>query len=286
MRYQISHTTAYSYSQAIFLGSHTLRLRPRSDALQTLKQFSVTIDPTPEIVSDQIDLLGNVCTEISFLNASLTALKIQTHAEVETHCTNPFNYLLEPWATTLPIDYPNSILVGLTPYLQQPLTAPIAATVSDLAQKLVHEAEGNLSHFLTLLNQRIYDRCAYVVREQGAPLPASVTWQNQQGTCRDFAVLFMEVCRSVGVAARFVSGYQEGDPEQANHDLHAWIEVYIPGGGWRGFDPTHGLAVTDRHIALAVGAYPKQAAPVTGSIREGQLVKSTLETQISVKQLD
>ncbi|MEL6384711.1 MAG: transglutaminase family protein [Cyanobacteria bacterium J06626_18] len=286
MRYQISHTTCYSYSQAVFLGSHTLRLRPRSDTLQTLKQFSLTVAPVPEITSDQIDLLGNSCTEVNFLNTPLSDLKIQTHAEVETHCANPFNYLLEPWATTLPIDYPNSVLVGLTPYLHQSLIAPIAASVTDFAQQLVYEVDGNLSHFLTLLNQRIYDRCAYVVREQGAPLPASVTWQKQQGTCRDFAVLFAEVCRSVGVAARFISGYQEGDPEQRNHDLHAWAEVYIPGGGWRGFDPTHGLAVTDRHVALAVGAYPKQAAPVTGSLREGQLVKSALKTQISVKQLD
>ena len=286
MRYQISHTTCYGYSQAVFLGRHTLRLRPRSNPFQTLKQFSITIDPKPELMSGQIDWLGNTCTEVSFLNTSLGELNIQTQAEVETHCTNPFNYLSEPWATTLPIDYPNSVLIGLTPYLQQPLTAPIAASVTELAQQLVHEVDSNLSHFLTLLNQRIYDRCAYVIRERGAPLPASVTWQKQQGTCRDFAVLFMEVCRSVGVAARFISGYQEGDPEQENHDLHAWAEVYIPGGGWRGFDPTHGLAVTDRHIALAVGAQPQQAAPVTGSIREGQLIKSTLKTQISVKQLD
>lgn len=286
MRYRILHTTHYSYSEAVFLGSHILRLRPRSDGFQTLRQFALDIEPTPELMSDQLDMLGNVCVGLNFFNQPLTHLKIQTQSEVETHATNPFNYVLEPWATTLPLDYPSSALMGLAPYLHQPITAPVASSVADWAQQLLYEVDQNLSQFLTTLTQCIYNRCNYVVRETGAPLPASVTWQQKQGTCRDFAVLFMEVCRSVGIAARFVSGYQEGDPDQLNHDLHAWVEAYIPGGGWRGFDPTHGLAVANRHIALAVGIHPTQAAPVTGSIREGQIVQSTLTTQISVKQLD
>lgn len=286
MRYQISHTTSYSYSQAVFLGSHTLRLRPRSDSYQTLQKFAIDVEPIPELISDQIDFLGNGATEIRFFNTPLSHLKIQTHSEVTTHCTNPFNYLLEPWATTLPIDYPTSVLTALKPYLHQPLTGAIAVDVTDLAQQLIHEVDGDVIRFLTTLTQRIYEHCTYVVREKGNPLPASITWQKKQGTCRDFAVLFLAACRAVGVAARFVSGYQEGDPQQAKHDLHAWAEAYIPGGGWRGFDPTHGLAVTDRHIALAVGAAPAQAAPVTGSLREGQLIRSTLTTQITVKKLD
>ena len=285
MRYRIVHTTHYSYRQPVFLGSHLLRLHPRSDGHQTLQRFSIDVDPTPELISDQLDVLGNVCTGLSFFNQTLPHLRIQTQSEVETHATNPFNYLLEPWATTLPIDYPNSVLAGLTPYLHQSIATPVGASVTELAQRLLSEVDYDLSQFLTALTQCIYNHCTYVIRETGAPLPASITWQKKQGTCRDFAVLFMEVCRSVGVAARFVSGYQEGDPEQLNHDLHAWVEVYMPGGGWRGFDPTHGLAVADRHVALAVGIDPKQAAPVTGSIREGQRVESTLTTQISVKPL-
>lgn len=287
MRYQISHTTLYRFSQAISLGSHTLRLRPRSDSHQTLHQFSIDIDPTPELVSDQIDLLGGSCCGVWFPNQRTPYLQIQTYSEVSTHCKNPFGYLIAPWATTLPIDYPNSVLVGLAPYLHKPLAESIAANVTDLAQQILHEVDRNLSRFLTALTQHIYDRCTYVIRETGAPLPSGVTLHQKQGTCRDFAVLFMDVCRAVGIAARFVSGYQEGDPDQTDHDLHAWVEVYVPGGGWRGFDPTHGLAVSDRHIVLSVGADPKQAAPVTGTIREGQRVQSTtLTSQISVKRLD
>ena len=286
MRYQISHTTHYTYSQAVFLGGHILRLRPRSDSHQTLRKFTIEISPTPDIASEQIDLLGGDCLGVWFPNKKTSCLKIQTRSEVETHCTLPFNYLIEPWATTLPLDYPTSVLTGLMPYLHRPLPETIAAAVADLAQQILYEVDYNLSFFLTTLNQHIYDRCTYVVREQGAPLPSGITWQQKQGTCRDFVVLFMDACRAVGVAARFVSGYQEGDPDQASHDLHAWVEAYVPGGGWRGFDPTHGLAVADRHIALAIGADPKQAAPVTGSLRGGQPAQSTLTTQISVKKLD
>ena len=87
------------------------------------------------------------------------------------------------------------------------------------------------------------------------------------GACRDLTVLFMECCRSLGLAARFVSGYQEGDKGTDRRYMHAWAEVYLPGGGWRGFDPTHGIAVTDRHVAVASGPTPATAAPISGTFR-------------------
>ena len=92
----------------------------------------------------------------------------------------------------------------------------------------------------------------------------------------------MAVCRAVGLAARFVSGYQEGDLAQASHDLHAWAEVYVPGGGWRGFDPTLGLAVSDRHVAISAAVDPQQAAPVSGTLQPAQQVETNLETQIKL----
>ena len=98
-------------------------------------------------------------------------------------------------------------------------------------------------------------------------MTAADTLRCGTGSCRDLTVLFMEVCRSQGLAARFVSGYQAGDPGQQDRELHAWPEVYLPGGGWRGFDPTLGLAVTDQHIAVACSWHPAGAAPVVGTIR-------------------
>lgn len=95
----------------------------------------------------------------------------------------------------------------------------------------------------------------------------------------------MDACRAVGLGARFVSGYQEGDPEQERRDLHAWAEVYLPGGGWRGYDPTHGLAVADRHVALAAGMRPALAAPITGTFR-GTGASSRMQTDIKINVSD
>lgn len=186
-------------------------------------------------------------------------------SRVETCLDNPFNYLLESWATTLPFDYPSSLLRQLKPYLQ-PYGLVVDTSVLELAQDLIQATHGNTLNFLSTLNQRIYEDCKYLTREHGAAWQPGVTWRRKQGSCRDYTVLFMEVCRAVGLAVRFVSGYQEGDPDLQERDLHAWAEVYLPGGGWRGYDPTLGLAVSDRHMALAASAIPDYTTPVLGSI--------------------
>ena len=94
--------------------------------------------------------------------------------------------------------------------------------------------------------------------------------EQRQGACRDFAVLFIDACRCVGLAARFVSGYQDAYRSMGKRDLHAWAEVYLPGAGWRGYDPTRGLAVADHHVAVAAAADPQNAAPVTATYRGRQ----------------
>ena len=155
----------------------------------------------------------------------------------------------------------------------------------ELAQEIAIATQGNTLNFLFTLNQRIYQDCEYTIRHVGEPFPAGVTWRNKIGSCRDYAVLFMEVCRAVGIAARFVSGYQEGDEEQQSRDLHAWVEVYLPGAGWRGYDPTLGLVVSDCHIPLAASAIPKYAAAVEGTVTPvemGAKVTSELQAQISL----
>ena len=285
MRYRILHTTHYTYSQAVYLKHHLLRLRPRCDGTQRLHQFQLDVDPAPQMQADELDSEGNSAFAVWFPNTATTHLTIKAVSEVETCRPNPFNYLSPSWGMRLPVDYPLSTAVALAPYQQSSLTGAIAPNVVALAQQILHEVHYNLSYFLTTLTQHIYDECSYGIRPTGDPMPAGVTWELKQGSCRDFAVLFMEACRAVGLAARFVSGYQEGDPDCPTHDLHAWAEVYVPGGGWRGFDPTHGLPVSDRHIPLAAAAHPRQAAPVSGALREGTPAQSTLTSTITVEHL-
>lgn len=284
MLYQIDHQTTYNFSQPVLLKPHILRLRPHCNSGQKLGYFAFSVQPQPQGISEFIDLDGNNLIKLWFTEPT-KQLKIQVSSQVETYCTNPFNYLLEPWATTLPFDYPASLASQLKLYLQSYSFVPDPVAL-ELAQKIAFETNNNTIDFLFALNQLIYQNCQYITRDTGESLPAGVTWRKKQGSCRDFVVLFMEVCRAIGLAARFVSGYQEGDPDQDSRDLHAWVEVYLPGGGWRGYDPTLGLAVSDRHVSLAASAIPSYAAPIVGSISPvaiGQNVTSQLHAQIHIK---
>ena len=285
MHYRIFHTTTYTYQQPVALDPHVIRLRPRCDGCQTLRAFSLQIEPEPTGLYQLIDLEGNSLSRIWF-REPVAQLQVKVTSEVETHSTNPFKFLLEPGATKLPIDYPASLLGNLQPYFQNyGLPAVVDSGVALLAAEVHQAIAGDTVSFLTELNQRIHQTCEYNIRDTGNPLPAGLTWQQKRGSCRDLAVLFMAACRTVNLATRFVSGYQEGDPDQQERDLHAWAEVYLPGAGWRGYDPTNGVAVSDRHIALVAGALPAQAAPISGKFR-GSGVESEIQYQVSIQILD
>ncbi|MBD2464107.1 transglutaminase family protein [Oscillatoria sp. FACHB-1407] len=287
MRYSIVHTTTYTYDRPVSLLPHVVRLRPRCDVTQSLRHFSVEVKPDPLQITENVDLDGNSILKIWFAPELETDhLAIALTSDVETHRDNPFIYLLEPWATQLPFDYPTSLAQQLQPYLtgQLALGQAIDPIALQLAQEIHHQTGGNVISFLSELNQRIYQTCEYTIRETGEPLSPGITWSQKVGSCRDVTVLFMEVCRAIGLAARFVSGYQEGDSDTTEFHLHAWAEVYLPGAGWRGYDPTHGLAVSDRHIALAASAIPSYAAPVTGAVRGS--VRSELSYHLTLKRLD
>lgn len=289
MLYQICHQTTYSYSQPVLLKPHTLNLRPQSNSWQQLRSCTVQVLPSPESRSDYTDLDGNSPIKVWFTQPTPT-LGVQVTSVVETLQPNPFLFLLESWATTLPFDYPHSLQSRLASYLQ-PLTPSVHPAVVELAHTLLHKVDNKPLGFLNTLNQHINQSCGYIHRTTGRPWSAGMTWTQKQGSCRDLCVLFMEVCRQVGLATRFVSGYQEGDPETPN-DLHAWVEVYLPGAGWRGYDPTLGFLVSDRHITLTASALPQDAAPIVGTFTPINPVESrtspptsTLETQILLQQL-
>ncbi|MEC4982674.1 MAG: transglutaminase family protein [Oscillatoria sp. PMC 1068.18] len=286
MRYKISHQTIYQYNQLILLKPHVLRLRPRCDVGQKLHNFALKIEPKITRKSEITDLDGNSIIKVWFEEAT-EKLEIKMTAEVETFRSNPFDFLLESWAMKLPIDYPSSWRSQLQPY-QQSYGMGGDGAIAELAQDLYQQVEGDTVAFLTTLNHCLNESCEYIIRQTGDAYPAGVTWRKKKGSCRDLAVLFIEVCRAVGLAARFVSGYQEGDPEQNNQDLHAWAEVYLPGGGWRGYDPTLGLAVADTHVALVASAIASYAAPVEGTVtavNKGKIVESQLRFDLAIERI-
>jgi transglutaminase-like putative cysteine protease len=156
--------------------------------------------------------------------------------------------------------------------------------VRAFAQQVAQKADWNTLRFLGELNRNLFEGTNHVVRQTGAPLGPAETLTSRKGSCRDTAVLFCATCRAMGIAARFVSGYELGSAmQQGSGDLHAWAEVYLQGGGWRGYDPSRGLAVADGHIPIAAASDASLAAPVTGTFR-GQ-AQTTMDFQIAMQLL-
>jgi transglutaminase-like putative cysteine protease len=280
MQYQITHETTYKYDRPVRLAPHLIRLRPRSDVAQTLNSFELKILPEPIQIVENIDLDGNNQIKLWFDNLLVNTLIITANSQVTTHRNNPFNFIVEDWATQLPIDYPSSIATQLSPYL----SGSIDPVAYQLAQSILVDTQGNLIEFLTALNLKINRACQYIIRETGDPFPPSITWQQKTGSCRDLTVLFMAACRAVGLAARFVSGYEQGDPDSNDKHPHAWVEVYLPGAGWRGYDPNHGVVVQDRHIAVVASAYSQQTIPISGTLIQAVGVSSQMDYQLSIIQ--
>lgn len=274
MLFEVDHLTRFTYSRPVFIEPHLVRLRPRSDIFQHLISYSLRVDPTPQGSSELIDAEGNAVTQIWFggLSPSLT---LHTTCTVETLRPNPFDYVVPDVASLqVPMSYSPAESHALAHYREPPGDPAVAA----FAREVLRSAAGEVTGFLAELCARIRSRVTQVIRPEGDAYSAAQTLEAGSGACRDISVLFIDCCRAAGVAARFVTGYEQGDPE-SDRDLHAWAEVFLNGAGWRGWDPSQGLAVADRHVAVAVGPSPVEAAPTAGTYR-GTGVSSTLETVI------
>lgn len=276
MLFEISHHTCYSYSEPVYLEPFIVRLRPHSNALQTLRDYRMSINPVPEGSCHCMEPDGNIAETIWF-GGLQRSLEIEVFSQVETHHGDPFKFLVtDPHALRVPLAYEPHLAARLSHCLARGSSHP---RVDTLTTEIMREAGHETTPFLALLAERIHDSLEYMLREHGEPWTPEETLEQGKGSCRDFAVLFIEACRCAGVAARFVSGYCFGDAASESH-MHAWAEAYLPGAGWRGFDPSRGLAVSDDHIAVAAGACPADAAPTFGNFR-GNAV-SAMEVQISI----
>jgi transglutaminase-like putative cysteine protease len=207
------------------------------------------------------------------------SLSITTSFLVETHRGNPYNFILDDQAMMLPLRRPISDSSLAAHYLQEDEASPL---VAQFAESIAAEVQGRTVPFLSLLARTLYERTGREIREVGEAWPAEKTLAEARGSCRDMAVLFNACCRSLGLPARFVSGYAPAETHTGGElYLHAWSEVYLPGAGWRGFDPSRGLAVADQHVAVAAGRLPCEASPTHGTYR-GAGAKSQMQTQIAL----
>jgi transglutaminase-like putative cysteine protease len=276
MNLHVSHKLSYQYSEAILLEPHTIYLHPKAHAHQQVKGFSMQILPTPSMLVHNLDVEGNH-QHLAYFNAPTDRLEVVVEMEISSQDFNVFGFVLFPFDTAkIPFHYPELKKKYVQAYL---IREGVTTYVEQYARQTAASARWQTVPFLTTLCQNIYENFVYVRREEGAPLQPEVTLIEKCGSCRDFAQLFVACCRSIGIAARFVSGYLYGNPLQA-HDLHAWAEVYLPGAGWRGFDPTEGKAIVNNHIYLASSADPALIAPVSGTFR-GK-ARSTLAAEVNI----
>ena len=280
MRITVRHDITYAYDKPVFVGPHLLRLRPFSNATQTLTEFKCRVNPEPQLTANIRDTNDNDAISAWFTGTTET-LSFSIKSEVETLVENPFEYILDLNANALDTLYDDDLIRLLSPYLEPvPLwagrrrrfTADTGTELGLFERDLRRDAADVPLEFVSLLNVRLKQRFKLVVRPDGDPYPPMVTLGKSEAACRDIVVLAMALCRRAGIATRFVSGYSVPDRDANEHHMHAWMEVYLPGAGWRGYDPTSGLAVADGHIAVANAANPADAAPVTGTVRGDDVI--------------
>ena len=280
MRFTVHHFTQYRYSAPVQLSPHQLRFHPRDDGAQRVISHLLDVAPLPQGRNDHIDLEGNRVTQVWFAD-STDHLAITLQMQVETLRGNPFDFILNPAAAALPIDHSHDLLCARA-YLER---IEFSDAVTAFAAELSLAVDRDTLRFVDRLNHTLFADFNHIHRETGLPQSPATTLETRQGACRDLAVLFVDCCRAEGLAARFVSGYQRGNLQSARRHLHAWPEIYLPGGGWRGFDPTHGMAIADTHITVAAAADSRDTMPVSG-VFTGQGASSTLDYELRIEVAD
>ncbi|MCY7350435.1 MAG: transglutaminase family protein [Cytophagaceae bacterium] len=281
MKLFVRHQLVYTYSKSVSLTPHTLHLYPPTNPFVRLDRHEFQISPEPEKLVLTTDVEGNVQHQL-FYQQPTNCLDITAEMEVTTLLENPFDFIFHPVESyRIPFQYSESIKQVLQAYLQ-----PRGATtlVEQFARQVAAEANWKTLPFLTHLNKNIRHNFDYEVRETGPPLSPEQLLLNRKGSCRDYVSLYMAACQVLGLAARFVSGYYFGELKDEQY-LHAWAEVYLPGAGWRGFDPTQNAMVADRHVPLAASLIPKLVTPVAGSFAHKGGVQSDFQATVSVRPL-
>ena len=285
MRARISHSLRYKYSAPVLLGPHRFCLKPRGHGFQRLLAFDLSITPEPSSLYPLLAASGDEILRARF-SAGTDLFLLQAVSEVATQTPPPLELCLEEHAPELP--YPigrlNLDLSGsLLGWLPNGQHDPAAV---DLAQEALMGSDHQAVAFLTQLVAIIQDRVKYTQRHLGPAWPAGRTLKERVGSCRDLAMLMIETCRSVGLPARFVSGYHLVEPRPKRYELHAWAEIYLPGAGWRGFDPSGRGAIDDRYIVVATSSKPPLTAAVTGTFPGPQGVESDMSWSIDGEVLE
>lgn len=268
MRFEVTHVTDYRYSAPVRLGRQLLRLTPRDEGQGALWS-EITAGPAPSAREVARDSYGNTLTALEF-SGETAQLRIESRFRVEVPVPDPLRQELPPlpWATA-----PE----------QAAFLGPVAEPVRAFSQDLGAGAGGDAARFLDALNRWLFENIDRHIRDRGAAHDPVHLLADRNGACRDISRLFIAAARGQGMPARFVSGYQaRAETPDGRRHLHAWAEIWLPGTGWRGFDATHGVPVTDGHVALAVAPDQDETMQLEGGFW-GEGVQSTMGYEITIR---
>lgn len=284
MKLKVSHLTRYEYTREVSYSPHLIYMRPRESAQMRVNQFKFNISPDAKVVWTR-DYSDNLLAWAHFWERSPT-LSIRSEFEVETFDTNPFDFILKPYAFTSPFEYEELHRFNLTPYLALPFGETQSVLQQWLDANFVDRPQETVP-YLVALNTLVHRSLVYTQRYERGIQPSTTTLSLGTGSCRDYAVLFVELCRILGLAARFVSGYQfDASPNAPAYGaMHAWAEVYLPGAGWKGMDPTNGMFCDETFIPVAHAAVAESVNPIQGSYYAPDPVPAELSHSILVEQI-
>lgn len=276
IRVAIHHVTEYRYERPIALTPHVFRLRPAVHSRTPVEAYSFKITPEEHFINWQQDPFGNYQARVVF-PGKVRKLRIEVDVIADMTVINPFDFFLEEYAKHYPFEYDRQLRKELAPYTEVTESGPL---LQQWLAQIDRSERPIVERFLVPLNQQLQQAITYNIRMEPGVQSCEETLGKASGSCRDSAWLLVQILRHLGLAARFVSGYLvqltpdvksldgPAGPDQDFTDLHAWAEVYVPGAGWLGLDPTSGLFAGEGHIPLACTPDPISAAPVTGGREE------------------
>ncbi|MFC3415287.1 transglutaminase family protein [Algoriphagus hitonicola] len=283
MRVHVNHLSRYEYSAEVQLGIHHLFLLPQYRPYFSLEQENISISPTAEGQNYRQDLFGNWFKQAWF-SIPTQSLTIKTEWIFTLHQFNPFAFIIEPnfeqtgWKNPdFQFSYQEKSSF-LSPYI----TMEKRETFSDFLLGMKAKSSG-LIDFLVNLTQEIYQNWSHEIRHEQNVWEGEFTFSGRSGSCRDLALMQMQMLNSIGLATRFISGYAFNPDLDEGHELHAWLEVFLPGAGWVGLDPSLGLLTDHRYIPLACHPDPALTLPVQGTF--GGKADSILKTFVDLKLL-
>jgi transglutaminase-like putative cysteine protease len=293
MRIWVDHLTEYRYDRPVGFGEHSLYLRPRESQTIHVRSFSLRCEPEGK-VRWMRDCFNNVVAVVSFGAVESSLLSFHCQMEFDVAEENPFDFILEPRAREFPFSYDDREKGALRPYLEPEESQ--RWRILDWLRGVVGDSKTSRDtlSFLTDLNFAVHRNIAYERRDEEGIQTANQTLERGKGSCRDMAELFVAASRQLGLAARFVSGYLYEPPpadgtvmfNRAAGSMHAWAEVYLPGAGWRGFDPTNGLLTDHRFLPSAVANRPQWVNPIQGQYFQQGGVRAQMSVRLHVSGSD